>query len=135
MTNRSAHAVHDPREARSAFCEVTLKQSRPQAACAALPRVVFIEQVAEMIGKTATTIRTCATNAKYAHLIPRPWKMPSSRRLCWYEHEVLAWIESSRPAEPPPPKRPRGRPTKVEQLARQRWASGIADRSTQGEGR
>ena len=49
-------------------------------------------------------------------------KMPHSRRLCWWEHEVLAWIESNRPAEPPPVKRPRGRPTKVEQLARERWA-------------
>jgi predicted DNA-binding transcriptional regulator AlpA len=133
MTNRSAHAFTTLAKRVSAFCEVTLKQSRPQAACAALPRVVFIEQVAEMIGKTATTIRTCATNAKYAHLIPRPWKMPSSRRLCWYEHEVLAWIESSRPAEPPPPKRPRGRPTKLEQLARQRWQNGASPISGGGQ--
>jgi hypothetical protein len=49
--------------------------------------------------------------------------MPHSRRLCWYEHEVLAWIDSHRPAEPPPPRRSRGRPTKAEQLARQRWES------------
>jgi predicted DNA-binding transcriptional regulator AlpA len=88
-----------------------------------LPRILFIEQLAPLIGKTATTIRTCATNAKYAHLIPRPFKMPGSRRLCWYEADVLAWIESTRPVEPPPPRRPRGRPTKAEQLARQRWAN------------
>ena len=88
-----------------------------------LPRILFVEQLAELICKTPTTIRTCATNAKYLHLIPRPWKMPNSRRLCWYEHEVRAWIESQRPAEPPPPRRPRGRPTKMEQLARQQWAS------------
>ncbi|MFA4393262.1 hypothetical protein ABVD19_18645 [Xanthomonas euvesicatoria] len=87
-----------------------------------LPKILFIEQLSTLIGKTATTIRTCATNAKYAHLIPRPFKLPNSRRLCWYEHDVLAWINSTRPAEPPPKKRPRGRPTKVEQLARQRWA-------------
>jgi hypothetical protein len=49
--------------------------------------------------------------------------MPNSRRLCWYEHEVLAWIDSHRPAEPSPRRRPRGRPTKAEQLARQRWDS------------
>jgi len=86
-----------------------------------LPKILFIGQLSALIGKTETTIRTCATNAKYEHLIPRPFKLPNSRRLCWYEHDVLAWINSTRPAEPPPPKRPRGRPTKVEQLARARW--------------
>lgn len=86
------------------------------------PTCLHIEKVSAMIGKTETTIRTCATNEKYKHLIPKPFKMPHSRRLCWWEHEVLAWIESNRPAEPPPVKRPRGRPTKVEQLARERWA-------------
>lgn len=90
---------------------------------AAIPRIIFIEQLSALIGKTATTIRTCATNAKYTHLIPRPFKMPGSRRLCWYENEVLQWIESSKPATPPPTKRPRGRPTKAEQLAMQRWAA------------
>lgn len=94
----------------------TAGNSRP------LPRVIFIEQLADIIGKTATTIRTCATNAKYFHLIPRPWKMPHSRRLCWYEHDVLAWVDSHRPAATPPLVRPRGRPTKVEQIARLRWA-------------
>lgn len=87
----------------------------------AIPHVIFIEQLSSLIGKTATTIRTCATNAKYTHLIPRPFKMPGSRRLCWYESEVLQWIESNKPATPPPPKRPRGRPTKAEQLERARW--------------
>lgn len=87
-----------------------------------LPNILFIEQLSALIGKTATTIRTCASNGKYAHLIPRPFKLPNSRRLCWYEQDVLAWINSTRPAEPPPLKRPRGRPTKAEQLARQRWA-------------
>lgn len=101
----------------------------PAASPADLPRILFIEQLSALIGKTATTIRTCATNAKYAHLIPRPFKLPNSRRLCWYEHDVLAWINSTRPAEPPPKKRPRGRPTKAEQLARQRWAE-TADQPT-----
>lgn len=35
-----------------------------------LSRVLFIEELSALIGKTATTIRTCATNAKYVHLIP-----------------------------------------------------------------
>lgn len=80
-------------------------------------RILFVEQLSVLLGKTATTIRTFATNAKYHHLIPRPFKMPHSRRLCWYEHEVLAWIESTKPAAPPPQRRPRGRPTKAEQTA------------------
>lgn len=86
------------------------------------PRIIFVERISELIGKTPTTIRTCSTNSKYAHLIPRPFKMPHSNRLCWYEHEVFAWIEKHKPASPEL-KRPRGRPTKVEQLERDRWLS------------
>lgn len=85
-------------------------------------RVLFIEELSALIGKTATTIRTCATNAKYQHLIPRPFKMPHSRRLCWYEHDVRAWIDANREAPPPAARRPRGRPTKAQQLARQQQA-------------
>jgi predicted DNA-binding transcriptional regulator AlpA len=88
-------------------------------------RILFIEDLSLLIGKSLTTIRTFATSEKYKHLIPRPFKMPGSRRLCWYEHDVLAWIASTKPVEPPPPRRPRGRPTKAEQLARQRWASNV----------
>lgn len=95
---------------------------RPAAPSGGIPRCVLIEELSTVIGKAETTIRTCATNKKYQHLIPKPFKLPGSRRLCWWEHEVLAWIETNRPAEPPPVKRPRGRPTKVEQLARERWA-------------
>lgn len=86
-------------------------------------RVLFTEDLSRMLGKSVTTIRTFATSSKYSHLIPRPFKMPGSRRLCWYERDVLAWIEPTKPAEPPPPRRPRGRPTKAEQIARQRWAA------------
>lgn len=48
--------------------------------------------------------------------------MPNSRRLCWYEHEVMQWVESQRPALPAQVRRPRGRPTKQDQLARARFA-------------
>ncbi|ARK49533.1 hypothetical protein DF122_02925 [Burkholderia pseudomallei] len=88
----------------------------------ALPRVIFIEELSELIGKAPTTIRTCATNAKYLHLIPRPFKMPHSRRLCWWESDVLAWIDASREPPPPAARRPRGRPTKAQQAAWQRQA-------------
>lgn len=91
-----------------------------------LPRILYIEKLANLIGKTETTIRTCATNAKYGNLNPRPFKLPNSRRLSWYERGVLAWIESTRSAEPPPPRRPRGLPTKAEQLSRARWAQNAA---------
>ncbi|MBF3420688.1 helix-turn-helix transcriptional regulator [Burkholderia pseudomallei] len=59
------------------------------------PRVIFIEQLADLIGKTPATIRTFVSKAQYRHLIPTPFKMPHSRRLCWYEHDVFAWIEQS----------------------------------------
>lgn len=95
----------------------------PRTTSGDLPRILFIEELSALIGKTATTIRTCATNGKYQHLIPRPFKMPNSRRLCWYERDVLEWIDSNRPAEPPPTRRRPGRPTKAEQISRQRWAS------------
>lgn len=87
-------------------------------------RILFIEQLSLLIGKSCTTIRTFVSHEKYKNknLIPRAFKMPGSRRLCWYEHEVLAWIDSTRPAEPPVARRPRGRPTKSEQVLRQRWA-------------
>lgn len=83
-------------------------------------RVLFIEELSRLIGKAPTTIRTCATNAKYLHLIPRPFKMPNSRRLCWWESDVLAWINASREPPPPAARRPRGRPTKAQQAAWQR---------------
>lgn len=89
-------------------------------------RVVFIEELAILIGKSPTSIRTYATHKKYKtrNLIPPPFKMPNSRRHCWYANEVQAWIDSTRPAYPPPARRPRGRPTKIEQLSRLRFASG-----------
>ena len=86
---------------------------------ALLPEILQIEQLSPLIGKTATTIRTCATNAKYAHLIPRPFKLPGSRRLCWYKADVVAWLSQAMPVkvvEKKPAVR-RGPPTKAEQIA------------------
>ncbi len=83
-----------------------------------LPEIVFIEALSKAIGKTATTIRTCATNEKYKHLIPRPYKLPNSRRLCWTVEDVQAWMEGARQVNPAG-KRGRGRPTKKETLERQ----------------
>ena len=90
-----------------------MKQATPPL----LPRILFIEELSAAIGKTETTIRTCATNAKYAHLIPRPFKLPHSRRLAWYQDDVLKWLQAATPVGPERPRR-RGRPTKAEQRAR-----------------
>ena len=73
------------------------------------------------IGKTATTIRTCATNEKYFHLIPRPFKLPSSRRLLWREEDIQAWINQATPVGPT--RRRRGAPTKAERVAREKEAA------------
>lgn len=88
-------------------------------ATSSLKRILFIEELSDRIGKAVTTIRTYATSAKYVHcnLIPRPFKLPFSRRLAWYEDDVLKWLEAATPVGPPV-KRRRGRPTKAEQLAR-----------------
>ena len=82
-----------------------------------LRRIVFIEELSALIGKTTNTIRSCATTEKYKHLIPRPFKLPFSRRLAWYEDDVAKWMEAAQPVGEPV-KRRRGRPTKAEQLAR-----------------
>ncbi len=82
-----------------------------------LKRTMFIEELSVLIGKAPTTIRTCATNRKFHHLIPRPFKMPHSRRLVWYEEDVVAWLEGSQTVTPVLVRR-RGRPTKLEQVQR-----------------
>ena len=92
----------------------------------AVKRPIFIEELSVLIGKAATTIRTCATNRKYQHLIPRPHKMPNSRRLFWYEEDVKAWQAAAARVEPMERKR-RGRPTKQEQVLRARIAQAGKD--------
>ena len=81
-------------------------------------RLLFIEEVSLQIGKTATTIRTCATNSKYFHLIPRPIRLPNSRRLAWKEEDVQAWINQATPVGQV--RRRRGAPTKAERAAQEK---------------
>lgn len=76
-------------------------------------KVIFIEDVSSLIGKSTNTIRTCHTNEHLKHLIPRPFKMPHSRRLCWYRDDVEAWIKSGGDVLQ---QRRRGRPTKRESI-------------------
>ncbi len=75
-----------------------------------LPSILFIEDLSKVIGKAPTTIRTCATNIAYQHLIPRPFRMPGSRRLSWDKASVLAWLNNS---EQVTAKRGPGRPKKT----------------------
>lgn len=101
-----------------------------------LPEILQIEQLSALIGKTATTIRTCATNAKYAHLIPRPFKFPGSRRLCWHKEDVLEWIQRAKPVQPPEPVQlvRRGPPTKRERTAAERAGLSVEQwRAQQGQ--
>lgn len=98
-----------------------------------LPCIIFIEKLSEVIGKSATTIRTCATNEKYKHLIPRPFKMPHSRRLAWYERDVQAWLAASTAIRPPSKPR-RGPPTKSEQVAATRAGLSVKEWRTQQQG-
>lgn len=117
-----------PNQALSKTLDLEISARTPTDENAPPVKILFIEQLSPLIGKSCTTIRTFVSHVKYKdrNLIPRPFKMPGSRRLCWYEHEVFAWIESCRPVEPPPLRRPRGRPTKVEQLTRLKFAQRLS---------
>lgn len=117
---------------RSGSAGATLLDEPTEGSTTALVRRIFIEELALLIGKSVTTIRTCSSNPKYHHLIPRPHKLPNSRRLSWTVEEVQKWMNSSRPAEPPPARRPRGRPTKAEQLSRSRWANSSTKNAAEG---
>lgn len=86
-----------------------------------LPDVLKIEDLSALIGKTATTIRTCSSNPKYAKYIPRPFKLPNSRRLYWYKDEVLAWMAQAKTVQPADKSAGRrGPPTKAERVAADR---------------
>ena len=90
-----------------------------------LPDILKIEDLSALLGKEATTIRTCATAVKYAHLIPRPFKMPHSRRLYWRKEDVVAWLSKSETVWPGGKSGAcstlrRGHPTKAEQVAAER---------------
>lgn len=83
-----------------------------------LPEVLKIEDVSRLIGKAETTIRWAATNKKAEHLIPRPFKFPGSRRLCWYRDEVLQWMAQATRTQPSAKKKfGRGPSTKAERAA------------------
>jgi predicted DNA-binding transcriptional regulator AlpA len=62
--------------------------------------IIFIEELSRVIGKAVTTIRTNTTCKRYMHLIPRPVKLPNSRRLAWRWTSVRQWLEAAQPVGP-----------------------------------
>lgn len=80
-----------------------------------LPRIIFIKQLSELIGKTPTTIRTFATSSKYRHLIPPQRLQGDLRNECKkldaqrMQIFVPTAVQVERPAgsSPSPIKRPR----------------------------
>lgn len=83
-------------------------------------QTLTVPDMARLLGLTETTVRTYATARQYLHLIPRPFKRPGGRRLLWDAREVRAWLVAGKPPSVEKPRKPRGRPTKAEQLARAR---------------
>jgi predicted DNA-binding transcriptional regulator AlpA len=59
--------------------------------------IIFIEELSGLIGKKTATIRTNATCKRYLHLIPRPIKLPNSRRLAWRWSDIKEWLDSAKP--------------------------------------
>jgi len=85
-----------------------------------LPQLLFSEDISRITGLSITTIRHYTGNAeKFGHLLPRWFKLPGARRLAWLPGTVAEWIQAGQAAVPQP-KRRRGRPTKAEQVARER---------------
>lgn len=80
-----------------------------------LPRLIFSEELADLLGLTVTTIRFYTGNAEYHHLLPQFFKI--NRRLAWTEKSVLDFLEEQKEKSAVNPQKKRGRPSKVE-LAR-----------------
>lgn len=86
-------------------------------------RTLAVPEMAQRLHLSENTIRTYATSRRYAHLLPPSFKRPGGRRLLWDAAEVEAWLNSGKPDTAKVQRKPRGRPTKAEQL-RRRLAEG-----------
>src|SRR5690348_16301627 len=76
------------------------------------PPLIFIEEMAALIGKSITTIRTYAADKRRRHRIPPLHKIQNSRRLAWRRDVVYTWIFGVVDGAPEPGKVRRGRPKK-----------------------
>lgn len=81
-------------------------------------RSLTVEQMAALTGLSISSVHTYLTCRRYQHLLPPGFKRPGGRRWLWWADEVEAWLSQGRPSTPARCVRPRGRPTKSEQLRR-----------------
>lgn len=97
--------------------------------------ILGVVELGLLLKKTPAGILTDRCRAP--HLIPPSCEPPGSKQPLWILEDVIAWLRThqrpttSAPPLPPPPSR-RGRPTKREQLMRQRAkaaSQGVQDES------
>lgn len=97
-----------------------IEANRTNSAPPPLPRLLFSEDIAQIMGLSVTTIRHYTGNPeKFGHLLPQWFKLPGARRLAWLPETIDAWIKAGTEAIPKPTRR-RGRPTKAEQVRAER---------------
>lgn len=90
-----------------------------------LQHLLGVEQLAELLHRRPHTIRLDASRAPGR--LPPICRLPGHNRLLWRREDVIAWINGhvqEPPVTPTPPRRRRGRPTKVEQRARNTQTGG-----------
>lgn len=90
------------------------------------PSLLLVEDLAELIHKSAASIRSDASRNPRA--LPPICRLPGTKRLLWREEDVANWLEQhvTAPANSPradttePPQRRRGRPTNAERIRSQK---------------
>jgi hypothetical protein len=83
----------------------------------ALPAVLFVADLAKLLNLSQLTVRFYAGNReKWGQMLSPFFKLPSSRRLCWYATDVQTWLDDARSKSLTVKRRRRGRPTKKEQV-------------------
>lgn len=90
-------------------------------AIAANPIIIDTSGLAAVIGVSRVTVQKDLSRAP--HRLPPPIFIPGRKGARWLYSDVIRWLESLRGQPQQPAKRRRGRPTKAEQLARQRAAA------------
>lgn len=97
--------------------EINGLDAEKKYAASALPRVLFAEDIVKFTGLSLGTIHHYTGNKKkHGHKLPRWFKL--NRRLIWLESDVLEFMFQAQLATADTG-RPRGRPTKAEQVRRE----------------
>lgn len=98
---------------------------------AALPPVIGVAELSQLLRKSPGAIFADRTRAP--HLLPPSCEPTGSKQPLWLLEDVLDWLRgfrrpAARAPEPEPmPARHRGRPTKVEQFAREAAANALRE--------